>query len=47
MDVERTTGTKIPDSKAAEMLTLRDIVTYVHAARAAQSKSELPSSSHS
>jgi acyl carrier protein len=47
MDVEKTTGIKIPDAKAVEMLTLRDIVLYVHAARAAQSKSELLSSGHS
>jgi acyl carrier protein len=47
MDVEETTGIKIPDSEAAEMLTLRDIVSYIHAARAAQSKSELLSSGHS
>ena len=47
MDVEETTGIKIPDADAAQMLTLRDIVSYIHAARAAQSKSELLSSSHS
>jgi acyl carrier protein len=39
MDVEQTTGIKIPDAKAVEMLTLRDIVSCVHAARAAQIKS--------
>jgi acyl carrier protein len=47
MDVEKTTGIKIPDAKAVEMLTPRDIVSYIHAARAAQSKSELLSSGHS
>ena len=33
MDVEKITGIKIPDAKATEILTLRDIVSYVHAAR--------------
>jgi acyl carrier protein len=47
MDVEETTGIKIPDADAAQMLTLRDIVSYIHAARAAQSKSEVLSSGRS
>jgi acyl carrier protein len=47
MDVEKTTGMKVPDAKAVEMLTLRDVVSYVHAARVTQSKSELLSSGHS
>jgi acyl carrier protein len=32
-DVEKTLGIKIPDAQAAEMFTLRDIVTYIHANR--------------
>jgi len=30
-DVEKTTGIKIPDKDAEKMLTLRDIVSFVHA----------------
>jgi acyl carrier protein len=47
MDVEKATRIKISDTKAAEMLTLRDIVSYVHAAWVAQSESELLSSGQS
>ena len=33
-DIERSHGIKIPDAQAAEMFTLRDIVSYIHAAKA-------------